>query len=150
MSDDAEAAKSNGEGRKAFAAVLGVLAVVGGIAAIITPMRQDMEAIRAELDRRLVPVEAHSRRDGHPATVMQSVAELGRDLTRLRDELHSHEALGLHAGAATEIARLTEKLTEVETQFDWLREVIDLNDNLLGLRIERLEDRAATEGRRRP
>jgi len=58
----------NGGGAKAFASVLVIVAIIGGMAAIITPIRQQIQFIT----NKLVIVEKHAS-DGHPERVESRV-----------------------------------------------------------------------------
>jgi len=66
---------SNGGGAKAFASVLVILAVIGGMAAIVRPMQQQTDF----LAREVAELQTHAS-DGHPARVE---AEVNRVVNRL-------------------------------------------------------------------
>ena len=54
----------------------------------------------------------------------QRIDFLERQLGDARDEMIRHEELRIHAGALADVAQLSEKFTEVETQFRALRELL--------------------------
>jgi preprotein translocase subunit YajC len=85
---------SNGNGSKAFAGILAILAVVAGIYAVTKPTSQRIDTVEA---------------------MNGAVAK----------DLEKHEAVLGHPGMVAQLAAITEKFVEIETQFDAARHQID-------------------------
>jgi SMC interacting uncharacterized protein involved in chromosome segregation len=68
---------STEEGPKAFGAVVAILAVIGGMAAIIMPMNQSIQSLRDQIKEDRVALESHAQIKGHPG-IMAEVAALGQ------------------------------------------------------------------------
>ncbi len=93
--------KPQNNGPKAFAGVLAILAVIGGMAAVVMPMQQQ--------------------------------------ITSLGDIVERHADIRAHPTAREDVATIRAQLTEVETQFRWIREVLEIKSAALERRVHDLE-----------
>ena len=101
---------TNSNGMKAFGGVLALVAILAGMKAFVNPVNQRVDFVGEQM------------------------AQLGNNLDILnrRDREHQVET---DAG----LAAIREKFAEIETQFDWLREVKKTELRDLSRRIEALE-----------
>ena len=101
---------TNSNGMKAFGGVLALVAILAGMKAFVNPVNQRVDFVGEQM------------------------SQLGNNLDVLnrRDREHQVET---DAG----LAAIREKFAEIETQFDWLREVKKTELRDLSRRIEALE-----------
>jgi hypothetical protein len=78
-----------------------------------------------------------------PVTIHQEVLrnDLGRVEDQAKEALRDHMALNAHTGAEGELKTVMVHFKEIETQFDWLREVALLKVGALEYRVGKLEDK---------
>jgi len=126
-------------GAKAFGGVLAILAAVGGIAAIVRPLQEQMDSTHEELDRRLTSVEAHAHEEGHPRSVRLLVDNLGHRIDELASRLAEHSASDGHPMAQRELAAIRESFREVESQFRGQRDVTEVQQSHMERRFAALE-----------
>ena len=108
--------ESNGNGNgglKTLAIILTICAVIGGLAAIVRPMQQNIDSNEASIRRDLVRVET--------------------DINHLK--IYSSTE------SASKFSEIKVMFAEVETQFKWLREVMQGRIDGLIKRVESLEER---------
>ena len=104
----------NGTIMKAGAVLLSIAAVIGGLAAVVSPMANSIATLR----------EDHKKSE-----------------SEWRDFLRRHEDLKGHAGTLTEQATMRESFREIETQFRWFREVFTDRVGNNATNIQDLRDR---------
>ena len=128
-----EAKDSNGSGPKAFGAIVAILAIIGGMAAIILPMNQIIEAQNKYNQETRMMLEDHMKSEGHPGALadisalkerfaevetqfkwMHDVGEkqdtnVNRRLDILENEVSTH-----HIQIAGETAKLDEEVKDLQ------------------------------------
>jgi len=132
--------KENGlHSARAFGGVLAILAVVGGIAAIVRPLQEQMNNMHEEIDRRLTFVEAHAREEGHPRSVRLLVEALERRIDELASRLEKHADSDGHPVTQRELAAIRESFREVESRIHGLQGVMDVQQSHTDRRFATVE-----------
>ena len=134
-----------GGGAKAFASILAIIAIIGGMAAIITPMRQQMEFITTEV-KEVQKLSLEHTKDGHPERMdakveivkemieshyvsaerhIAHINQLGQDVAVLTQQMNSRTTDRYYAkDAARDKEILETKIDNLKTEIKDLKEFI--------------------------
>lgn len=120
-------ANQNNTGLKALGAVLTILAVITGIAAIVRPMQQRNDNLEKQIDSLKNDLRDHAKLNNHPWGVVAEIAEMREKFTEVETQFK-----GSRERDELLTIRHEDRLTKLEQWQDWWYKEIAIKENAKG------------------